>query len=607
MPTTKIPIDELALLPGRAFLTPNHAGTQLAYFSNESGRFELYVFDLGSRAIRQVTNGTAPTALSASFVWRFDDQAIIFAKDEGGNEKHDLFEVDLGGVSVTKLTDSPTTQEYVLDVFPDNVTLLVASNRDDQQNLYRVDRLNGTFTRLTFFESPVESGMVSPDGTKVAFSANESKNLQNTDVYVINADGTDVCRVFRVEEGSRDSVLGWGLGGTTLLVRSDAFGDLKVGVYDLSNQTTTWMNGAGGQAIGAKFASDGRYIAVRENFEGEIRVLLYQSPFQNPVILDLEPGVIGSLDFVLGNTQMVLAHSGARTRGQVLAYDLTTGMVEVLLKPQYGTIDPAVFVGNAHIWYPSTDGRMVPAILYRPRDIVAGARLPAVVDVHGGPTSQYFRGFNALTQLLVDQGYVVIQPNFRGSTGYGRTWTEANHMDWGGGDLEDVAASVTYLETLDMVDPERIAVFGASYGGYISYMAAVKKPDLFKVAIPWVGITDLLLLYEEDMEHFRYYLRQNLGNPKEQESLWKERSAIHYVDQLRAKLLIVHGVNDPRCPIAQARNFRDKLLARNLVEGPEPDQDFEYLELAEGHGSGGDPEGTRRMFHLVIDFLQRRL
>lgn len=605
METRRISIDELASLPGRALFTPNHAGTQLAYFSNESGRFELYVFDLGSKATRQVTNGTAPTALSASFVWRFDDKAIIFAKDEAGNEQHDLFEVDLDTLAVTKLTDSPTTQEYVLDVFPDNVTLLVASNRDDQQNLYRVDRRYGTFTRLTFFSSPVGSGIVNPDGTEVAFSANESDNLQNTDVYVMNADGSGVHRVFQAAEGSRDDVLGWDPSGGALLVGSDVSGQLTIGIYDLGQQTATWLNGAGGESRDAKVSADGRYIAVRENFEGEIRALLYQRPRTDCQIIDLDPGVIGSVDFVLDSTQLVLTHSGAKTRGQVLAYDLSTGSVEVLLKAQYGAIDPALFVGNEHIWYPSADGRMVPAILYRPHGMVPGTRLPAVVDVHGGPTSQYFRGFNALTQLLVDRGYVVIQPNFRGSTGYGRTWTEANYMDWGGGDLEDVAASVSYLKTLDVVDPERIAVFGASYGGYMSYMAAVKKPDLFKVAIPWVGITDLLLLYEEDMEHFRYYLRQNLGNPKEHEALWKERSAIHYVDQLRAKLLIVHGVNDPRCPIAQARNFRDKLLERNLVEGP--DQDFEYLELAEGHGSGGDPQGTRRMFHLVTDFLERRL
>lgn len=89
------------------------------------------------------------------------------------------------------------------------------------------------------------------------------------------------------------------------------------------------------------------------------------------------------------------------------------------------------------------------------------------------------------------------------------------------------------------------------------------------------------------MEHFRYYLRQNLGNPEDNEVLWRDRSAIHYVGQLGATLLIVHGVNDPRCPIAQARSFRDKLLERRLVEGFGPDDDFEYLELAEGHGSGG--------------------
>jgi dipeptidyl aminopeptidase/acylaminoacyl peptidase len=176
-------------------------------------------------------------------------------------------------------------------------------------------------------------------------------------------------------------------------------------------------------------------------------------------------------------------------------------------------------------------------------------------------------------------------------------------MDWGGGDLDDVVSGADYLKTLGFVEPGRLAIFGGSYGGYMSYMAAVKKPNLFKVAIPWVGITDLLLLYKEDMVHFQYYLRQMMGDPQENEALWQERSAITFVDQLKAQLLIVHGVNDPRCPIRQARHFRARMLANGFQEG----RDFEYVELDEGHGSGGDPTGTDRMFSLIADFLNRRL
>lgn len=608
MKTRQIPIEELARLPGRALFNPSHDRRQMAYYSNHTGRFELYQMDLRTKEARQVTDGTAPRALRAPFVWGQDDRTIIFAKDREGDEQNNLYLLDLTSGTVTQLNDDRDTQEYVVDVFPDNRTVLVVSNRDDQQSLYRFDTLSRNWQRLTCFKAPVGGGIVSPDGTQIAFSGNESPNLQNFDVYLMQADGDDIRKVWSLEEGSQELVVGWHPSGESLLVQSDASGTLRIGVLALNTCQVRWLSEQQGDLIDGEFSRDGRHIVVLENNESQIRPVLYRADTGERHLLNLPAGVASLACFVLDDRKLLMAYSSASRRGEVLLYDVDSGTHEVLLAAEYGRIDPALFVGNEHVWYSSADHRMVPAILYRPRNIPAGSRLPAIVDVHGGPTAQYFRGFNNLAQLLVDRGYVVIQPNFRGSTGYGREWRESNHMDWGGGDLSDVVASVDYLKNLNLVDPDRIAIFGGSYGGYLTYLAAVKNPAVFKVALPWVGITDLLQLYAEDMEHFRYYLRQNMGDPREHEALWQERSAITYADQLRAKLLMVHGVNDPRCPIGQARGFRDRLLDRGLREGTDVNADFEYIELAdEGHGAGGDPSGTVRMFRLVTDFLDRRL
>lgn len=197
-----------------------------------------------------------------------------------------------------------------------------------------------------------------------------------------------------------------------------------------------------------------------------------------------------------------------------------------------------------------------------------------------------------------------MQPNIRGSTGYGVEWRDLNLKDWGGGDLEDVVAGARYLRALPFVDPDRIGIFGGSFGGFMTYMAVTKKPEVFKAGVAWVGITDLHKLYEEDMEHSRYYFRSQMGDPVKDYVLWRDRSAIEFAHQLKAPILIVHGVNDPRCPISQARIFRDKLLQLGKQEG----QDFEYHEFAdEGHGPGGDIQGKIRTFKLLADFLERRL
>ncbi len=603
MKTGRIPIGELAHLPIRALVTTSHDGQKAAYFSNITGRIELYEMDLATRRETQITHGEAPRTIRANFVWSRDNESIIFVRDVRGDEQNNLFSVNLATHEVTQLNDDPTTQEYVVDVFHDGRSLLVQSNRNGQVNLFCFDQESREWTQLTRGESPVHSAIISPDGTQIAYSTNESLNLQNSDGYIMNIDGSDQRRIFRVEEGSSDGIVGWHPGGDALLVGSDASGSDRLGLVTLKDGAIRWLSPESVDVAGAEFSHRGDWIVALENFESQIRPVLYAYPSGERREVNLPAGVASQAAFVLDDQKLLVYYSSASRRGEMLLYDLATDEAEVLMPAEYGSIDPNVFVGNQHVTYRSTDGGVVPAILYRPDGIPEGAKLPAVIDVHGGPTGQYFRSFNAYAQLLVDQGYVVLQPNFRGSTGYGRAWREGNLMDWGGGDLEDVASGVEYLKQLGCVDSDRVAIFGGSYGGYMSYMAAVKKPDLFKVSVPVVGITDLLLLYEEDMAHFKYYLRSLMGDPEENRELWQERSAINYVDQLKGKMLIIHGLNDPRCPIRQARNFRDKLLEHGYKEG----QDFEYVEWDEGHGAGGDPAGTERMFHTTIDFLRRAL
>lgn len=600
MPTNRISIRELAHLPGRAAFSVSRHRDRVAYFSNHTGRWELYVLSLTDHDVQALTHGEAPRALTAGVLWGSDDHHLYFVRDEKGNEHNNIFSVPMNQDRIRQLNNDPDTQEYVVDAFDDHHSLLASSTRNGQVNLFRFVPDSGRWIQLTHFANPVEGGIISPRGRSIAFAANESPNLANVDSYVMDADGANLRRAVSVADGSTDEVLDWHPDERHLLVLSDATGAGRLGVADLETGSIEWIETPPGEISAGEFSQDGRSIVALHNYHSEVRPLVISYPEGTVRTLQLPPGVAASAQFALNDTALVIYYAGASRRGELVLYDLSSDQIDVILPAEYGTIDPAVFVGNTHITYLSSDGSAVPAILYAPADISPGAKLPAVIDVHGGPTYQYFRSFNAIAQVLVDRGYVVLQPNFRGSTGYGKAWREANRMDWGGGDLEDVAAGRAYLEQLGYVDPDRVAIFGGSYGGYMSYMAAAKKPDLFKVAIPWVGITDLRLLYEEDMVHFQYLLRTMLGDPQENEALWRDRSAITFADQVKAKLLIVHGVNDPRCPIAQARNFRDALIAGGNTN-------FEYIELDEGHGSGGDPDGLEHMLTLVADFLAQNL
>ncbi|RIH87530.1 Dipeptidyl aminopeptidase BIII [Calidithermus terrae] len=604
----RIPLEELARLPNFAAVTPSWSADRIAFYWDKTGRFELYVMDLQTRQVRQLTDGQAPRQLRAGFVWTRDDREIIFAKDHQGDEQNNLFKLELATGRVVQMNHDPKTQEYAGEVHPDNRRMAVMSNRAGQMNVFVLELAseNHEWKQLTRFKAPAFAGRWSPDGRWLALASNESPNLKNQDGYLVRDDGSEVRKVFSVREGSQDQIADWHPDGVHVAVTSDASGNNRPGILNLETGEVRWLGPGTDQAdeYAGSFSKSGEWLVTLRNQDASIFPVLYRVATGEERTLRLPGGMAFGTSFVLDDSKLLITHSSARRRPELLLYDLQTDAYEVLLPAEYGSIDPAVFVDDEYVRYPTFDGQQVPAILYRPRDVAPGARLPALVIVHGGPTAQFFRGFDPYAQFLADRGYVILQPNIRGSTGYGTAWRDANLKDWGGGDLEDVVAGANYLKSLPYVDPERVGIFGGSFGGFMSFIAVTKRPDVFKVGVPWVGISDLHLLYEEDMEHFKYYLRQQMGDPEKDYALWRDRSAVEFAHQLTAKLLIVHGTNDPRCPISQARVFRDRLLQLGKREG----EDFEYHEFGdEGHGPGGDIQGKIRTYRLLADFLERRL
>src|SRR2546427_7766600 len=608
----RIPLEELCRLPSFFFPLVSWKGDQVAFYWDKSGRMELHVMDLATKALRQISHGEVPRAMRTGFAWSRDDRFIAFGKDAAGNEQHDLYKIEVETGNVTQLTNDPAAEEHAVQFSPDDEWLAVVTNkrlpespdRPGQINIWKIHADGSDYTPLTRHAFPAFGGLWSDDGTWISYVTNEDlANLKNRDGYIVRPDGTGARKIFSVRAGSQDTLGDWHPDSRHIAATSDASGQNRAGTVDIETGEVRWYSPDGIEAHALRFSKSGKWLVTIRNEESQVRPILYEVDSGTARELKLPAGFALGAQFFANDTKLLINYSTDVTRSALVAYDLATGTAEALLEPEYGSIDRKVFVNAEHIWYETFDGRQIPALLYRPRDIAPGEKLPALVHVHGGPTGQWFRGFDPFAQFLVDRGLVVLEPNIRGSTGYGVDFRDAALKDWGGADLEDVAAGADFLKALPYVDRERLVVFGGSYGGGRMHARRPQKKGAHAAPGALVGITHAPNMCDRTKEHYRYFLREQMGDPREDHDLWRDRSAVEFADQLTAKLLLVHGVNDPRCPVSQSRIFRDMLLTLGKREG----EDFEYVELAdEGHGSA-DIQQKIRTFTILADYLERVL
>ena len=613
---------DLASLPDFYHPTVSPDGERVAVYHDRTGRNELYILNVATGELEQFSDGEVPRNARWPIAWDGTGDRVFFHLDEGGDEQNDLHAFDLESRAVESVV-SVDGQAIFQDVTDDGRYVLYASDESAQMNLYRYDTETDETRQLTAFEQPARGGSFSPDGDRVAFVSNESDDLANRDTYIVDADGGDPTRIDVPEttDGASTTLAEWGPDGDRLLLSDDSADTSRIGVYDLTTETVTWLGDGTHEERAAGFSPDGSLalgVRVREAGVVPIRYDLTgvdaatgEESSTTATEFDVDDGVavVGGADSFTGETTLTLVNTASAERKTLFEYDLADDTTRTLIAPDYGEIDPDAFVPAEYVTYHSDDWQEIGALLYdarrRPSADPDATDQPVVVMVHGGPHGQSTKSFNLYAQFLVSKGFSVLQPNYRGSTGRGREFRQAVHDDWGGMEQADVAAGGRYMAAREWVDEDRVAVFGGSYGGYSAFMQLVKYPTLWATGVAWMGITDLHALYEESMPHYRTMLEQQLGEPETNTDLWTQRSPVTHVGNLRRPVFIVHGVNDPRCPISQARIFRDALLDRGLTAGPEGD--FEYEELdEEGHGST-DQAQKLRAFELVGDYLDRRL
>lgn len=610
-------LEELAKLPSFHHPAVSPDRDRIAVYFDGSGRNELYSVDPATGAMDQWSDGQVPRNARWYLGWVGDE--VLFHLDEAGNEQNDIWAIDESGAAepIVQLEGQCT----IGDVSKDGDVMLFGSTRDGQMNVYRYDFESEEITKLTEYERAASGITVSPDGSRFAYSTNETDDYDNRDVYITNIDGSEKRNLEIGEIGAEAMAASWTTDSNGLLVMDNSDDLARAGLYDLTTDEVTWYGDLSFEESPVAVLPGGdRFLVNRIKGAGTVPVVYdietgEATEFQVPEGVAHIPG-FGPGGVILNDHEVIVQFTSPTTRTELWRYDLATHEYEVILEADYGRLDPDRFADATYTRFtsdgvPETPQAAVEHDPYEEMDIGiifydSGRRpSPLLVNPHGGPRGRDSLAFNLYTQTLVSLGFSVLQVNYRGSTGRGRTFVEELIDDWGGAEQGDVANAVEYvLDEYDWLDEDRVVVFGGSYGGYSAYWQLVQYPELYDAGVAWIGLTDLEDMYENTMPHFRTELMEKyLGNPDDNPTLYNERSPITHVENLAAPTLLVHGVNDRRVPVSQARLFRDALLEA----GYEEDEDFEYVELGEEGHASTDQDQKLRMFRTLEDFLTRRI
>ena len=602
MPTDDT-LEALASLPSFHHPTASPDGSEVAMYYDGSGRNELHVLDAADGEDARWSDGEVPRNARWYVRWGADGDRVFFHLDDGGDEQNDVYAIDRDGdvEAVVELDGQCTLQ----DVGDDGETLLVGSTADGQMNLYTHDLPSGETAKVTDFDRAASAGTLSPDCSRFAFASNDSDGYDNQDVFVADADGSGVRNLDIGETGAESMPVDWSPDGERLLVADNSTDLGRCGIYDVADDEVRWLGDDEAEEVPIAFLPDGNRVLALRTRRAAVMPVVYDLDTGGSRELDLPEGVAAfpqQGNPVLDDDRVLVTHTTPTERTELLAYDLGTDEADVLKAADYGDVDPDSFADAEYFRFESHDGLEIGALLYD-----SGERpSPLIVNPHGGPRSADYREFDLYTQFLVSRGYSVLQVNYRGSTGRGKEFVDLLKDDWGGDEQEDVAEAVRQVTERDWIDEDRVVVFGGSYGGYSAYWQMVRYPELYDAGVAWIGLTDLTDMFENTMPHFRTELMEKyLGTPAENPELYEERSPVSHVENLDAPLLMVHGVNDRRVPVSQARIFRDALDEAGYERGE--DGDYEYVELGEEGHASSDIDQKIRLFRILDDFLQRRI
>lgn len=547
----------------------------------------------------------APDGQRAAFVWSREERSNLYSVGLDGGWPSQL---TLDRAAVTPWTDAPprwspdgcwlaytsgghvwllsadgglprclsdfTGSAYAPVWMPDSNRLIVTTERDGREQMLLTDR-EGSWPRLLVNEpgADVWDAQPSPDGRFVAYVRRPFDDLNRLDIRLVEVESGQV-RALTGTSKERDWSPRWSPDGSRLLFLSERSGWNELWLVQADGSGLRQFTRAGRDVGDPAWSPDGSRIACTVNEEGALHLALVDGASGALTFLRRAKGVHSRPQWSPDGKRLSFEFESARQPAELYWVEVESGREAQYSYAKSPAFPPTPLVEPESVGYAGFDGLGIPAFLYRP----AQPNGAAVLYAHGGPSSQYLLEWDGLAQYFVAKGYHWLAINYRGSTGYGRAFEEANHRVWGSGDVQDCLFGARFLAALPGVDPARIGIYGPSYGGYLTACALSRDPDYrFACGVCKYGDANTLTSWAQSNRDLRLYSEIFLGHPAENRDVYAKASPIHQVANLRKPVLILHGLTDDVVPPQAAEEWAEALAGAG--------KHFEYKSYAgEGHG-----------------------
>ena len=582
----------------------SHDEKNLLVGSDKSGIYNAYKLNIESGEMTALTKSADKTIRPMSYFPK--DDRFLFMSDNNGDEINHIFLSELDG-STKDLTPAEGARSSFRGWNKEKTAFYFSSNKRDPQfmDFYKMDISDFSSKLLYQNDEGFDLGGISNDEKYVTLSKVVDSN--NNDFYVMDLASGKRTKIN--EELSASGIADFSLDSKHLYYTTNA-GDEYTYVmkYDLDSGDKEKVRDEEWDIWYSYFSETGKYNVVGINADASTKLKIYNTETNKQIDFpDIEGKEISSVSISKSEEQMAFYAGSSNATSDLYIYNFTSGDYKKLTNTLNKEISEDHLVEGEVIRYKSFDGIEIPAILFKPHGASADKKVPAIVQVHGGPGGQSRNTYSSLYQFLVNHGYAVLRVNNRGSSGYGKTFNSLDDLNHGEGDLQDCIEGKNYLAGLDWVDKDNIGILGGSYGGYMTMRAMTAAPEEFKVGVNIFGVTNWIRTLKSIppwWESFKVGLYAELGDPNTQDSVrLYEISPLFHADKIKNPVMVLQGATDPRVLQVESDEMVEE-MKKNGVE-------VEYVLFEdEGHGfrkKENQIEGWSKILGFLDSHLKEEL